>query len=149
MYKKLLGTLALACSLVFGSTAMAHAFGCGEGMDKMVQSLNLDDSQKQKVKPIIDSLKTSMQQNREQMKDLSKQINAQVTSPNMDQSAVNDLVDKKVKMIGDIIKAKINAKSQIFAVLNDQQKAQFKDMMKKMHDKMEAQFKSCHEQAQE
>jgi Spy/CpxP family protein refolding chaperone len=128
---------------------MAYAFSCGEGMDKMVQSLKLDDSQKQKIKPILDSLKNTMKQNRDQMKAISKQINDKATAPNMDQAAVNDLIDKKVKIIGDMMKAKVSAKSQVFAVLNDQQKAQLKDMMKKMHDKMEEQFKSCHEQQAE
>lgn len=146
MYKKLIGTLALACTLVISSTVFAHSGGCGEGMKKMLESIKLDDAQKQKVMPILDSLKTSMKQSGEQMRDLSKQINAQATSASMDQSAVNDLIDKKVKLLGDMMKAKVMAKSQIYAVLNDQQKAELQSKMKKMEEKWAEKFKSCHDE---
>lgn len=48
MYKKILGTFVLAFSLILCSTAFAHN-GCGEGMKQMLESLKLDDAQKQKL----------------------------------------------------------------------------------------------------
>lgn len=144
MYKKILGTLALAFSLAISSTAFAHC-GCGGGMKKMLESLNLDASQKEKIKPIMESLKTSMKTNAEQLKDLDKQINDQTLSASMDQSTVDGLVDKKTKLIGDMMKAKVSAKSQIYAVLNPQQKTQLQSSMKTMETKMEEKFKSCHD----
>mgnify|MGYP000488118000 CR=1 FL=1 len=146
MYKKLLGILVLACSFVISTTTFANSEACGEGMSKMIESLKLDDSQKQKIKPILENLKTSMKQSGEQMRDLSKQINDQATSSTMDQSAVNDLIDKKAKLIGDMMKAKVMAKNQIYAVLNDQQKTQLQNKMKQMEEQMKAKFKSCHDQ---
>ncbi|EHL32523.1 Spy/CpxP family protein refolding chaperone [Legionella drancourtii] len=146
MYKKLIGTLALVCTLVISSTVFAHSGGCGEGMKKMLESIKLDDAQKQKVTPILDNLKASMKQSGEQIRDLSKQINAQVTSGSMDQAAVNDLIDKKVKLLGDLMKAKVMAKSQIYAILNEQQKAQLQNKMKQMEEKWAEKFKRCHDQ---
>lgn len=145
MYKKILGTLALAFSLILCPTAFANN-ACGEGMKQMLGSLKLDDAQKEKIKPILESMKSTMQQSGEQMRDLSKQINEQAISPNMDQSAVSALVDKKTKLLGDMIKAKVTAKNQIYAVLNDQQKTQLQGMMKKMEEKMAEKFKSCHDE---
>lgn len=146
MYKKILGTLALAFSLVLSSAVFAHSGECGEGMQKMLDSVKLDDSQKQKIKPIMANLKDSMKQSVDQMKDLNKQINDQADSANMDQSAVNSLIDQKTKLIGDMMKAKVMAKNQIYTILTAQQKASVQSMMKKMHDKMEEKFKSCHDQ---
>ena len=40
----------------------------------------------------------------------------------MNQAKVNDQVDKQTKLIGDMIKAKITAKNQIFSILNPKQK---------------------------
>ncbi|MGC1183519.1 Spy/CpxP family protein refolding chaperone [Legionella sp.] len=146
MYKKLLGTLALTCSLAISSAAFAHFGGCGEGMNKMLESIKLDDSQKQKIQPILANLKATMKQSGEQMRDLSKQINDQITSGNMDQSVVNDLIDKKTKLIGDMIKAKVMVKSQIYTLLNAQQKTELQNKMKQKEEQMVEKYKSCHNQ---
>lgn len=149
MYKKLLGIFALAFTLVLSSSAFAHSGMCGDRMKTMLDSMNLDAAQKEKIKPVLDTLKSSMKQSVEQMKDLDKQLNDQVVSDKMDQTAVNDLVDKKAKVIGDMMKAKMMAKSQIAAVLTAQQKEQWHSMMQKMKAKMEEKFKNCHDDDQD
>lgn len=111
----------------------------------MVDSLKLDDTQKQKIMPVVENLKASIKQSAMQMKDLSKQIDEQMTSDAMNQSVVNDLIDKKAKLIADMMKAKIMAKNQIYVVLNPQQKTEWRSMMQKMKDKMDAKFKGCHD----
>jgi protein CpxP len=146
MYKKLLGIFVLVGAFVLTTPLLAHSGMCGEGMSKMLESLKLDDSQKQKIKPIMDSLKANMKQSADQMVDLSKQLNAQMVSETPDQSAVNDLVDKKAKLIGDMMKAKIDAKMQIYAVLNSQQKTVLQNKMKQIEEKMAEKFKGCHDQ---
>lgn len=146
MYKKILGTLALAFSLILSSSAFAHSDSCGEGMKNMLESLKLDSAQKDKIKPILETLKSSIKDNAGQMKDLGKQINDQVVSANMDQSAVNGLIDQKTKLIGNMMKAKAVAKNQIFAVLTAEQKTQLQNSMKKMEEKMADKFKNCHDQ---
>lgn len=146
MYKKLLGIMVFAFSLVLGQAAFADSEHCGEGIKKMVESLNLDDSQKTKIKPILDQLKSTIADKASQMGNLSKQINQQVHSTSMDQSTVNGLVDQKTQLIGDIIKAKLAATNQILNVLNDQQKAQLQKKMQEVEEKWSEKFKSCHDE---
>lgn len=145
MRNKLLWIVAFTFSFVLGQTAFAHS-GCGERMTKMVDSLSLDDAQKAKIKPILEQLKMSMKDNMTQMKDLRTQINQQVTSDKMDQSTVDGLVDKKVKMMGDMMKANMMAKNQIFNVLTAQQKTKFQNSVKDMESKMVDKMESCQEQ---
>lgn len=143
MLKKFIWTMALAFSLILCQTASAD---CGHGLKAMIESLKIDDAQKAKIKPVLEQLKSTMKDSGAQMMDLSKQINQQAMSANMDQSAVDSMIDKKAKMIGDMMKAKIMAKNQIFAVLNDQQKAQLQTMMKALEEKMVAKYKKCHDE---
>jgi periplasmic protein CpxP/Spy len=145
MYKKIIQTATFALTLALSPVVLAHSWGCGEGLKHMVDSLKLDDSQKGKIQPIMEQLKSTLKNDGSQMKDLDQQINQQVQSTNMDQSTLDGLVDKKVKLIGDMIKAKATAKNQILAVLKPEQKAEIQNKMKKMEDKMAEHFKSCHD----
>ncbi|MBI2785358.1 MAG: Spy/CpxP family protein refolding chaperone [Legionella longbeachae] len=144
MYKKIIQTATFALTLALSPVVLAHS-GCGEGLKHMVDSLKLDDSQKEKIKPILEQLKTTVKNDAGQMKDLEQQINQQAQSENMDQSAVDGLIDQKAKLIGDIMKAKVTAKNQILAVLKPEQKTELQNKMKKMESKMAEKFKSCHD----
>lgn len=143
MKKNLLWIVAVTFSFVLGQTAFAHSEHCGDGLKKMVEHFNLDAAQKAKVMPILDQLKTTLKASGSQMRDLRVQINQQVQSDNMDQSTVDGLVDKKTKLIGDMMKAKISAKHQIFTLLNAQQKTAFQNRVKKLDEKMAAKFANC------
>ncbi len=145
MYKKIIQTAAFAFTLVLSPVVLAHG-GCGEGLKSMIESLKLDDTQKSKIKPILDQLKTTMKNDADQMMDLSQQINQQAESANMDQSTVDGLIDKKTKLIGDMMKAKVTAKNQIFSVLNPQQKTELQNKTKQMEDKWAEKFKKCHQE---
>jgi periplasmic protein CpxP/Spy len=145
MFKKLFWIAAVSCSLMV-SGAYAKSGMCGKRLDSMIESLKLNDEQKAKVQPIMDQLKATMKSSAGQMQDLSNQLDQQVQSATMDQSAVDGLVDKKTKVIGDMMKAKFAAQGQIFAVLTPEQKTQLQGMMKSQHEKMEAKFKSCHDE---
>lgn len=143
MFKRVIGMLALSCTMVFSQGVFAD---CGEGLKHMLQSFKLDDAQKAKLGPVMDQLKASLKENVPQMVDLDKQIQQMATSDKMDQSAVDSLIDQKTKLIGNLMKAKITAKNQIMGILTDKQKATLKDMMVKAEEKMAAKFKSCHDQ---
>lgn len=144
MYKKLLWIAAIAFSFALNQSASANSWGCGEGIKKMILSLKLDKDQQEKVKPILEQLKSSIASNEAPMQDVSKQINEQVLSPTMDQSTVDQLVDKKTQLIGNMIKAKLTAKNQIFAILRPEQKTKLQGMMKNLEEKVSAKFKNCH-----
>lgn len=145
MYKKLIGMAALAFSFALNQTAFADASMCGKGLKSMVESLNLSKDQKDKIKPILEQLKTSIKNDGKQMHDLETQINQQSSSANMDQGTVDGLIDQKTKLIGDVMKAKVAAKNQIAGILNDQQKQKLHAMMKDAEEKMMAKFKDCHD----
>lgn len=143
MYKKLLWITAVAFSLVLSQATFAHDWGCGKSMEKMVESLNLDDAQKAKIKPVLEQLKSTIQSNASQFSSIETQINQQVNSATMDQGTVDGLVDQKTKLIGNMMKAKLAAKNQIIAILTPEQKTKIQDMMKKAEEKMAEKFKDC------
>lgn len=143
MYKKFIWILALITSFTLTQMVFADTTVCRDKLSKMVQSLNLDESQKAKIKPILDQLKTDLQTSGSQMKDFHTQITQQVNSANMDQDKVNDLVDKKTKVIADMIKAKLKAQNQIYVILNPQQKEKLQNMIKTADDKIAAIYKNC------
>ena len=145
MYKKILGIIAASFLLVLSQGSYAEAM-CGQGLKQMVQALNLDADQKAKILPILDQLKSSRKDTWSQMKDLNSQIKQQVESASLDQSAVDGLVDKKTKLIGDMMKARITAKNQIFNILNAQQKTALQTTMQNVEDKIAAKFAECHDQ---
>jgi len=144
MYKKIIQTVAFTCALVLSPVVLASAGECSKGLKHMVDSLKLDDSQKAKIKPILEQLKSTIKSDASQMKDLGQQLDQQTESTNMDQSAVDSLIDRKTKLIADMIKAKITAKNQIYSVLNLQQKTELKNKMKRMEEERKEKFKNCH-----
>lgn len=146
MYKKIVGIAVIACSLAFSQLSFAHSSHCGKGLSQMIASLKLTEAQQEKIKPALAQLKLSIKDNVAKMKDIEGQINQQVSSATMDQTVVNGLVDQKVQLIGNIIKAKIMAKNQVVQVLDASQKSQLQTMMKNMEAKMVAKYKSCHDQ---
>lgn len=144
MHKKL-GLIVLLLSFIFSPLALANTWNCGENLRTMVESLNLDKTQKEKIKPILDQVKSAMQDKSSQMNDLENQINGLVSSNNLDEGALNNLIDQKTKLIGDMMRTKLMAKNQIFAILNDKQKADLQSKISKAEQKIADQFKKCHQ----
>ncbi|MDP3561009.1 MAG: Spy/CpxP family protein refolding chaperone [Legionellaceae bacterium] len=146
MYKQFLGIVSLACTLVFSQAVFADEWGCGEGLKHMVASLKLDDAQKAQIEPILEELKNSHHETGLELRDIETQLHQQIYAVDMDQSAVNSLIDKKTKLIGDMIKTKVVAQNKIFAILNPEQRSQLQEMIKNLKEKIAAKYKSCAEQ---
>ena len=140
--KKILQIILISSCVLFAQIVFANPF-CRAGFDKMVQSLNLDPNQKTQIAPILRQLKQQLQNSGEQMGDLNKQINQEANSAPMNQAKVNDLVDKQTKLIGNMIKAKITAKNQIFSILNPKQKEKLQERVKEQEQKMAEKYKKC------
>lgn len=149
MFKKILLAVVVAFSFIACQNVFAEGWGCGEGMKKMVGSLSMDAAQKEKIKPILEQLKSSMQTNITQMKDLHTQITQQVQSDTMDQSAMDNLIDSKTKLIGNMMKAKIMAQHQIFMLLTPVQKAKYNSMLQRVEAKWAERGKRCDAQDSE
>ena len=146
MFKKTLWIIAFTLSFVLSQSALADDVNCGDGLQKMLSSVKIDDAQKAKIKPVLDQLKSSMQSIEGQMKNLDTQLKQQMMSATIDQSTVDGLVDKKTKLIGDAMKAKITAKNKILNILTPDQKTAMQNMMQKVEEKMAAKYKNCHDQ---
>jgi protein CpxP len=143
MYKKIIGPVILACFLS-AQPLLAHSSDCGQGLKEIVASLKLDDSQKEKIQPILEQLKSTIKDNAIQMDALDSQMEPAAISL-LDDNSINSLVNKKITLIGNIMKAKMAAKKQIFTILNENQKSELQDKMKKMEEKMVEKYKDCHD----
>lgn len=143
MYKKILGIALLATTFAMSPVGFAKSCICGEGFKKMIGDLKLDSAQKDKIQPILDQMGATMKADGTQMDEITKQLHEQVVSDKMDQATVDGLVDKKTKLIGDMMKAKLSAKSQIFAVLTPQQKTELQTKMDAQEEKIANEYKSC------
>jgi hypothetical protein len=93
----------------------------------------------------MEQLKTSMKDKITQMQDVRKKMSEQMKSDTVDQSSMDNIIDQKVKIIGDIMKTKAKAKKEVMDVLNADQKQKIKSMMMKMEDKMAEKYKECHD----
>jgi protein CpxP len=145
MFKKFLWLATLVSSLMMSQMVLADSSMCRESLSQMVQSVNPDAAQKAKIDPILEQLKSTLKANGSQMEALEPQITEQVNAPNIDQEKFNKLVEHQTNLIGDVMKAKIMAKNQIFSILNPEQKGKLQDMIKKSNEKMVAMFKKCHQ----
>lgn len=146
MYKKLLWIILIISSLTLSNLAFSAPPYCRLGLNKLVQMINLDSAQKEKIKPILDQLKSTISGARSQMHGLGEQITQQVDSTDMNQGTLDSLISQKVKLIGEMIKAKLMAKHQIFGILNPQQREKLQSMVKMVNDRVTALFKKCHEE---
>lgn len=143
MFNKLLWVVTFSLSLLISQVSFADSHDCKKGLSHIVDSLNLTSDQKAKVKPILEQLKSSVNTSASQMKSLRDELNQQIHSANMDESVTNGLIDKKVKLIGDVIKAKATAAHQVYVILDDKQKAQAMSLVKEMEAKMADKYAKC------
>jgi periplasmic protein CpxP/Spy len=135
MNKKIFSIAIFAFSLIFGQSAFADHGGFGEHIKKLVESLKLDDAQKAKIKTIKDQTKDKLKDTWEQMKSLRQQSQEVIQADTLDESKLDSLVNKKKELIGNLIKAKITAKHQIYQLLNPEQKTKFQDLVKQWEEK--------------
>lgn len=145
MYTKILGVLAVTVSLMMSQSVLAHS--CGEDLKNIVVGkLKLDDKQKEKIKPVLDQLKTSAQEHFTQMRDIRAKIKQQVESDTLDQGTVDSLVDQKAKIVTEYTKAKINARHEIFTILTPEQKTKLKNELQKVEEKVANKVARCQEE---
>ena len=112
----------------------------------MVESLKLSSGQKEKIKPILEQMKSTMKENGQQMDALKQQMHQNVTADSMDQSAVDSLIDQKTKLVGNMMRAKMKAKHDIYMLLTPEQKKAFQSKLNAEEHKMADKFKNCHNQ---
>ena len=142
MKKKTIAILAVAAILVIGGVfafaqrAMHKGFG-GHGMRgeqgamMMLQHLDLTSEQQAKVKEIFEANKGTVQPLREQLKANHEKLAA--LGGTFDEGQVTAIAKEQGDLMSQMIVARQKVKSEIFALLTDEQKAkaeQFRNRMK-------------------
>ena len=115
-----------------------HGFGGRPGMGMALRGLNLTDDQKAKVKEIMEANKTTLQPVMQSLRDTHKKMEEITANGAFDEAQVQALATEQGNLTAKMIVARERVKSQVFAILTDEQKAkaaQMKaDWKQKMHD---------------
>jgi protein CpxP len=114
-----------------------HGFiGHGGPAAMMFRQLNLTDDQKAKVKEILEANKATIQPIREAMKANHEKLAA--LNGNFDEAQVSAIAKEQGDLTAQMIVARARVKSQIFAILTDEQKAK----AAQLHDAMKERFQN-------
>ncbi len=111
------------------NTTNSGTNNCAARLQKMIQTLNLNDTQQTKVKAIIAQAKADKAQYLQQMQTLHGQLKQLIIADTMDESQLDNLLNQKKELFAAILKIKIMAKYQIYQLLDAQQRIQFQQMM--------------------
>lgn len=142
MNKKMILIPAMAMSLIVSPLSFAAKYDQKDDkqcscvkMEKMGKMLNLTDDQKAKIKKIKMEAKEQLKSQYEKMKPIRKELHQLVTSDKMDEAKLNELINKKNAIKAETMKIKYNMKNKVYNVLDEKQKQQYTEMMKKWQDK--------------
>ena len=102
----------------------------------MFRQLNLTDDQKTKVKEILEANKATIQPIREAMKANHEKLES--LKGNFDEAQVAAIAKDQGDLTAQMIVARERVKSQIFAILTDEQKAK----AAQLHDAMKQRFEN-------
>ena len=131
--------------LVIGATAfaLAHGFqdkrgpGRGEGgphgdmVEHMSRELGLTDAQKEQVKGIIETQRSSEEARETKLDDLRKQIDAATANGQCDETKVRVLANQQAQLQADGMVEHLRTHSKIYSLLNAEQRAKADEMMKR------------------
>ncbi|KTD41235.1 Spy/CpxP family protein refolding chaperone [Legionella parisiensis] len=99
--------------------------------DRLAQELNLNADQKAKLKAYREKARSSLKENYAQLRLLRNQINSLLKAEKIDETKLDALVEKVNRIKGSMLKTRIIIQHQMFALLNDRQKAKFLELKEK------------------
>ena len=102
----------------------------------MLRGLNLTDDQKAKVKGIFETSRANVEPIMASMKENHQKMDAATTNGAFDQAQVEALATEQGKLMAKLIVEREKTKSQIFAILTDEQKAKATEMRTKFEERM-------------
>ncbi len=156
MKKVIFGILAVAV-LVAGvvfvvAQKRAHSgekgfgFGPGQGhmAGMMLRGLNLTDDQKAKVKGIFETSHASVEPVMASMKENRQKMTAATANGAFDQAQIEAIATEQGNLMAKMIVERERAKSQVFAILTDEQKAKAAEMRQKFEEHMKGQKGAGH-----
>ena len=103
------------------------------GMGMAMRELNLTDDQKIQVKAIFDSLRETVKPVLDELKANREKL-MQLSGQAFDVAQVSEIAKRQGELMSQLIVERERAKSKIFAILTDEQKAKAKEMQDKMKD---------------
>ena len=153
MKRKTIVILAVAVVLVIGGVfaiaqrAVHRGFGGhgmhgGQGAMMMLRRLDLSSDQQAKVKEIFEANKGTVQPLREQLKANHDKLAA--LGGSFDEGQVNAIAKEQGELMSQMIVARQKVKSQIFAILTDDQKAKAAQLQKEMKQHFQDRMKGPH-----
>ncbi len=135
MYKKILSlsVLALSFNLAQSTEAFAHKGHCYDkhGYRHQIEKLDLTNDQKVKIKEIIIKTDEVIMRDHAELKALHKETNEEFIANTMTDAKIDQIVDKKLPIIGDMMKARLKERLAISQVLTDAQKEKIAQMIAK------------------
>ena len=142
MDKKIL--IIIAAVILAGGAVFAFAqrgrgegpkgFGVGHrGMGMAMRELNLTDDQKTQVKAIFDSSRETVKPAVDELKANREKL-MQLSGQSFDEAQVSEIAKRQGELMSQLIVERERAKSKVFAILTDEQKAKAKEMQDKMKD---------------
>jgi len=149
MNKKMIAILAVAAILVIGGVfAIAQrAIHGRQGMHgrqrpalMMLRKLDLTADQQARVKQIFEDNKTVVQPIREQLK--ANRENLADMKGTFDEAQVSQIAKSQGDLTAQLIVARQKVKSQIFAILTDEQKAKADQLRQDMKQRFQERFKN-------
>ena len=140
----------LLMAAVLGSVVSLAAVACpdvhaheGKGGDKrLVKALELTDAQVEKLKSLRDSHKDERKQNKAAMKAIHEQKQALLT--NYSDEKAQAIANELAAMHKERVLAKLQHQHVIYAMLDDEQKEKFKEILAK-HPKPNRKYKGEHD----
>jgi protein CpxP len=142
---------ATAVLLIGGAFVVAQrimhrgGFGHGGPAAMVFRQLNLTDDQKAKVKEILEANKGTIQPIREAMKANHEKLAA--LKGNFDEAQVSAIAKEQGDLTAQMIVARQRVKSQIFAILTDDQKAKAAQLHETMRQRFQNRMKSWGEKS--
>lgn len=136
MMKKHTLLITLLSSLFIYHTAFSNSYDCGDSIKEIGSYLELDKIQISKIDPMLKSLKKITKDRALKIRKLNNEINKQTASELMHENNIDELVDKKAKLISEIIKLKVKTNHKIYLLLKRNQKIRYQKLMQNCHDKM-------------
>jgi protein CpxP len=117
-------------------------FGRMHGAGLMLRGLDLTDDQKAKVKTIMETTKTTVQPLMESLKENHKKMEDLTANGAFDETQVQALATEQGNLMAKLVVERERAKSQVFAILTDEQKAKAAQMKEEFKQKMQERFKA-------
>lgn len=111
----------------------------------MLRELNLTDDQKAKVKTIMETSKTTVQPLMASLRDNHKKLADLTANGAFDETQVQALATEQGDLMAKLIVEKERVKSQVFAILTDEQKTKAAQMKEQMKDHFKDRMKKGEE----